>query len=195
VRLILLSLALCAPSRAQVAPTAASTAELEFAAKAPALLAKIADDLGAERGWKASSMRCSDFLGLLKDARAVFQERYAPKAPSPAAARAASKIQGQALRIVSAMGEGEAPLSGRIRIILGVWNVFNQEIEAAAAKGTLEALEAEARLFARQVESSAARERRRRLDSLSESLKSLPPGRVFDGRAASRPARSPTPGP
>ena len=58
------------------------------------------------------------------------------------------------VRVVKAMLKPGEPLNGQIRRILSVWNVFNQEMEAAAQKGSFSAIEDEARLFASQVEQS-----------------------------------------
>jgi hypothetical protein len=56
--------------------------------------------------------------------------------------------------MVKAMLKPGEPLDGKIRRILSVWNVFNQAMEEAAQKGSTQAVEDEARLFAQQVEQS-----------------------------------------
>jgi len=130
----------------------ATPEELAFAAGAAAQLALLADDIGEERGWKSSRMSGQDFLDMLEAGR----ERWIAqqKAPSPEAARAAGAVQESLLRIVKALLKPEEPLQGQVRRALSVWNVFDQEMAAASEKGTLEAVEAEARLFASQVEQS-----------------------------------------
>lgn len=138
----------------QVLHRAATPAELDFAAKASAELAVIADDIGAERGKKGSGMTGQDFLDLVEAGQARYAELYKDKAPSPEAFKAARTVQEQALRMVRALVDPKAPLMGQVRRALAVWNVFNQEMAAAASKGTLEAIEEEARLFASQVERS-----------------------------------------
>jgi hypothetical protein len=132
----------------------ASPEELAFAAKASAQLAALADDLGEERGMKSSRMTGEDFLGLLEGGRERWAAQNQSTAPSPEAYRTALAVQESVLRMVRAMLKPGEPLNGQVRRALSVWNVFNQAMEEASEKGTLEAIEAEARLFAGQVEQS-----------------------------------------
>ena len=129
----------------------ASPEELDFAAGASHGLALRADDLGAEKGFKSSRMSGADFLGLLEEARVS-----APAAPSPAAGAAAREVEAQVLRVARALIPAEKPLSESVRRALAVWQVFDQELAVAASKGKLDAIVAEARLFASQVEESVA---------------------------------------
>lgn len=139
------------PSAGPVVPKASSE-ELAFAAGAAAQLALAADDIGEERGLKSSRMTGKDFLDMLEAGRARWLSRTA--APTPEAARAAAGVQESILRIAKALLKEEEPLQGQVRRLLAVWDVFNQEMALAADKGTLEAVEADARLFAEQVERS-----------------------------------------
>ncbi|MBI5241798.1 MAG: hypothetical protein HY926_15100 [Elusimicrobia bacterium] len=128
--------------------------ELAFVSKAALELAVLAEDWGAERGLKASRMTGKDFLSMLDAGLARYEERHQAQAPSPRAYAAARVVQAQAVRMVKALLKTEEPLYPQVRRILSVWNVFNQEMEAAAAKGSASAIEEEARLFASQVERS-----------------------------------------
>ncbi|MFA5138730.1 MAG: hypothetical protein WC728_05795 [Elusimicrobiota bacterium] len=135
-------------------PRPATPAELDFVAKASAELAVLADDIGAEQGKKGGAMTGQDFLDLIDAGCARYNDLYAGKAPSPEAFRVARVVQEQTLRVARALLDPKAPLMGQVRRVLSVWNVFNQEMAAAASKGTLEAIEEDARLFASQVEQS-----------------------------------------
>lgn len=132
----------------------ASQEELAFTAKAALDLATLAEDWGAERGLKSSRMQGQDFLDMLDAGLARYAEQYRSKAPSPQAYAAARTVQAQVVRLVKAMLKPGEPLDGQIRRILSVWNVFNQEMTEAARKGSTQAIEDEARLFAEQVEQS-----------------------------------------
>jgi len=58
------------------------------------------------------------------------------------------------LRVARALIPADQPLSGSIRRALAVWQVFDQEMSIAASKGSLDAVVADAKLFASQVEAS-----------------------------------------
>ncbi|MBI5883945.1 MAG: hypothetical protein HZB91_12675 [Elusimicrobia bacterium] len=131
---------------------AATQEELSFAAQASLRFGLAADDVGAERGLKAGAVLGQDFLAMLAEAHRRLSETGA--GPSPKARESARTVREQVIRVVRALIKQDEPLGPRIRRILSVWQVFNQEMEGAAAKGSLEAIEAEARLFADQVEQS-----------------------------------------
>jgi hypothetical protein len=132
----------------------ASQEELAFAARSSLDLAALAEDWGAERGLKFSRMQGQDFLGMIAGGMARYAEQYRAQAPSPQAYAAAATVQAQAIRMVKAILKPGEPLEGQIRRTLSVWNVFNQAMEEASQKGSLQAIEDEARLFADQVEQS-----------------------------------------
>ncbi|MBI5211194.1 MAG: hypothetical protein HY927_14575 [Elusimicrobia bacterium] len=143
------------PAGPDAGPSRAATPQdLGFAARASAELASLADDAAAERGLKAGAMTGQDFLDILLEGRARYALQRQARAPSPAAFAAAQAVQAGTLRMARALLDPKAPLSGQIRRLLSVWQVFNQAMEEAAEKGTLEAVEAEASLFASQVERS-----------------------------------------
>lgn len=142
----LLTGALPAPSAAD---EASSPAELAFAVGASQSLAARADDLGAAKGLKARTMSGGDFTAVLDEARAS-----APAAPSPAAAEAAREIELQIVRVAHALIPADKPLAESLPRALAVWQVFDQEMAIAASKGSLEAIVADAKLFASQVEAS-----------------------------------------
>lgn len=144
---LLTGAALAAPS----APLslAASPEELAFVAGASPALAARADDLADSKGLKAARMSGADFLAILDEARGS-----GPAAPTPAAAAAAREIESALNHVARALIPADQPLSGSIRRALSVWQVFDQEMKVAASKGTLEAIVADARLFAAQVEDS-----------------------------------------
>jgi hypothetical protein len=131
-----------------------SPEELAFASKAALELAILAEDWGAERGMKAGKMTGKDFLAMVEAGMARYEERNKSGAPSPQAYAAARTVQAGMARIVKALLKAEEPLTPQIRRVLSVWNVFNQEMAAAAEKGSLSAVEEEALLFASQVEQS-----------------------------------------
>lgn len=131
-----------------------SRAELDFAAQASLLFSVLADDLGAQRSRKGSRMTGQDFIFLLGDAKALFALQNKELAPSPQAYKASMTVVESILRIVDALLAPEAPLAGQVRRMLSVWQVFNQAMLEASEKGTLEAIEEDALLFARQVEES-----------------------------------------
>ncbi|MFA6317472.1 MAG: hypothetical protein WC943_08635 [Elusimicrobiota bacterium] len=134
------------------APSSPATeAELSFAAEASLKFALAADDVGAQQGLKAGTMKGRDFLGMLAEAD---KRLSTEKAPSPRSRDAAAAVRQQVLRVVRALLKPDEPLGPQIRRVLSVWQVFNQEMTGAAEKGLLEAVEAEARLFAEQVEAS-----------------------------------------
>jgi hypothetical protein len=139
-------------SRISEAP--ATPEELAFASKAALELAILAEDWGAERGMKAGKMTGKDFLAMVEAGLARYEERNKSGAPSPQAYAAARTVQAGMARIVKALLKAEEPLTPQIRRVLSVWNVFNQEMAAAAEKGSLSAVEEEALLFASQVEAS-----------------------------------------
>ncbi len=128
---------------------AASPAELTYAAGASQALAARADDLADSKSLKAGRMSGADFLSILEEARAT-----APAAPTPAADAAAREITAQVVRVARALIPADKPLADSIRRALAVWQVFDQEMAIAASKGTLEAIVADAKLFASQVEAS-----------------------------------------
>lgn len=132
----------------------ASAEELAFASKAALELAVLAEDWGAERGMKADKMTGKDFLAMIEAGMDRYEERNKAAAPSPQAYAAARTVQAGMARIVKALLKAEEPLSPQIRRVLSVWNVYNQEMAAAAEKGSLSAVEEEALLFASQVEQS-----------------------------------------
>ena len=140
-----------ASSAGGAAEPAASAEELDFAAGAGTDLGRRADDLGAARGMKAASMSGADFIALAEDSRRAAD---AEPAPTPAAGEAARAVRAALLRVVRALTPADAPLSGGVRRTLAVWQVFDQELAAAAKGGSLRAVAAEAELFASQVEAS-----------------------------------------
>ncbi|MBI5625504.1 MAG: hypothetical protein HY924_17130 [Elusimicrobia bacterium] len=129
----------------------ATQEELSFTAQASLNFALAADDVGVERGHKANTMKGQDFLDMLVEADKRLSQA---KAPSLRTREAASVVRQQVIRVVRALIDPAKPLAPQVRRVLSVWQVFNQEMEAASAKGLLEAIEAEARLFAEQVEAS-----------------------------------------
>ncbi|MCM2304920.1 MAG: hypothetical protein NDJ72_09475, partial [Elusimicrobia bacterium] len=137
---------LSAPSAADAA---AAPEELAFAVGASQALAARADDLGAAKGLKARTMSGADFVGMLDEARGS----GAP-APTPAAAAAVTEIEASVVRFARALIPADKPLVDSLSRALAVWQVFDQEMSIAASKGTLEAIVADARLFASQVEDS-----------------------------------------
>ncbi|MBI2789868.1 MAG: hypothetical protein HYX59_14430 [Elusimicrobia bacterium] len=139
---------LSAPS---AAAAAASPEELAFAVGASQALAARADDLGAAKGLKARTMSGADFVGMLDAARGS----GAP-APTPAAAAAVKEIESAVVRFARALIPADKPLIDSLSRALAVWQVFDQEMGIAASKGTLEAVVADAKLFASQVEESVA---------------------------------------
>lgn len=130
---------------------AATPEELAFVSAVSPGLAARADDLAAAKGLKASRMTGAEFLAVLDEARGS-----GPAAPTPAAAAAAKEIEGQLVRVARALIPADQPLSGSIRRALAVWQVFDQEMAIAASKGSLDAVVADAKLFASQVEDSVA---------------------------------------
>ena len=139
---------LSAPSAADAS---ASPEELSFALGASQALAARADDLGAAKGLKARTMSGADFVGMLDAARGS----GAP-APTPAAAAAVKEIESAVVRFARALIPADQPLVDSLSRALAVWQVFDQEMGIAASKGTLEAIVADATLFASQVEDSVA---------------------------------------
>jgi hypothetical protein len=132
--------------------------ELVFAARSALELSVLAEAIGEERGRKVSRMTGKDFMNLLEEARERYAERQTDSAPSPRAFAAAQVVQEQIVRIVGLLVHPDEPLSVHVNRALGVWNVFNQELaRVAQEKGTLDSIETEARLFARQVEDSPDR--------------------------------------
>jgi len=134
------------------ASTPATASELDFAASAGSELGRRADDLGAARGLKSSGMTGADFVALVDDARRAADADAA--SPSPAAARAAAMVRASLLRVVRALVPAAKPFSESARRALAVWQVFDQEMGVAAGRGSLDAVAAEAELFASQVEAS-----------------------------------------
>ena len=85
----------------------------------------------------------------------VFERPDRKRFPALRLAYAAARtVQAGMARIVKALLKAEEPLTPQIRRVLSVWNVFNQEMAAAAEKGSLSAVEEEALLFASRVEQS-----------------------------------------
>ncbi len=125
--------------------------ELVFISAVSPGLAARADDLAAAKGLKASRMTGAEFLAVLDEARGS-----GPAEPTPAAAAAAKEIETQLVRVARALIPADQPLSGSINRALAVWQVFDQELAIAASKGSLDAVVADAKLFAAQVEDSAA---------------------------------------
>lgn len=166
-----------APSASMAQTPVATPAELEHAAQAAARLASLADDMGDERGQKAGRMTGSEFIALLEAARQRSDSQDSD-APSPAAARAARVVRAQIVRVVRALTDPHLPLSDGIRRTLSVWQVFDSEMAEAARKGNLEAVEAEARLFASQVEASVPPARPRPEDPNDYAAVNVP-GSVF----------------
>lgn len=132
----------------------ASAEELAFAAGSALELARLADDIGAERGLKAKAMTGADFAAIIQAARARYAATAAASAPSPRALTAALAVQAHAERMARALLSRSEPLDSQIRRLLSVWTVLNQELEVAAGRSSVEAVEAEAKLFADQVEQS-----------------------------------------
>lgn len=137
---------LSAPSAADAAAT---PEELAFAVGASQALAARADDLGAAKGLKARTMSGADFTGMLDEARGS-----GAAAPTPAAAAAVKEIESAVVRFARALIPGDKPLVDSLSRALAVWQVFDQEMAIAASKGSLEAVVADAKLFASQVEDS-----------------------------------------
>ncbi len=137
---------LSAPSAADAAAT---PEELSFAVGASQALAARADDFGASKGLKARTMSGADFTGMLDEARGS----GAP-APTPAAAAAVAEIESAVVRFARALIPADKPLVDSLSRALAVWQVFDQEMTIAASKGGLEAIAADAKLFASQVEDS-----------------------------------------
>lgn len=132
------------------APEAADPA-VSFVLDASRSLASRADDLGESRGLKAATMSGGDFVGLLESAAAS-----APRGPTPAATAAAREVATALVRVSRALIPADQPLKPALPRALAVWQVFDQEMRLAAEKGGLDAIAADARLFADQVEASVA---------------------------------------
>ncbi|MBI4346604.1 MAG: hypothetical protein HY553_07095 [Elusimicrobia bacterium] len=143
-----------AASMPAAARTPPRTPELAFAAGAAAELARLADELGAATGQKASAMSGRDFVALIETARSRFAADGGATAPSPAAFQAALVVHESIARVAVALLDPAQPVRPQLPRLLSVWQVFSQELEAASTEGTLEAIEAEAKLFASQVEDS-----------------------------------------
>lgn len=147
------------PSQSGPVDVPATPEELAFVAKAGAELATLADDAAAAKGLKASQMTGKDFLDVIAEVHARCQATYKGYAPSPRAYDAAIAVQAEALRTMRALIAPEKPLYDGVHRALSVWNVFNQEMERVASEsGTVEAVAAEARLFAQQVEDSVGKQ-------------------------------------
>lgn len=138
---------LSAPDEAQASPE-----ELSFAAQTVNRLAARADDLGEERKQKAKNMTGSQFAGLIGDAAALLEKEE--KAPTPAAAKAASAVRAALVRTAFALLPAAEPALPNMPRLLAVWQVFGAEMERAAEQKTLSAIVADAELFAAQVEDS-----------------------------------------
>lgn len=132
------------------APEAADPA-VTFALDASRSLAARADDLGESKGLKAATMSGGEFVGLLESAAAA-----ASRGPTPAATAAAREVASALVRVSRALIPADAPLKPALPRALAVWQVFDQEMRLAAEKGGLDAIVADARLFADQVEESVA---------------------------------------
>ncbi|MBI5201637.1 MAG: hypothetical protein HY925_08645 [Elusimicrobia bacterium] len=132
---------------------AASEAELAFVAGASAELAKLADEIGAERGVKASAMTGADFLALIEAGRARFAAQA--QAPTRRAYQGALSVQANLARVARALLVPGEPVKPQLPRLLSVWQVFTQEMQGAASeKKTVDAIEDDAKLFAEQVEQS-----------------------------------------
>lgn len=144
---------LAVPDVGQPVPAApASKAELDFVSGAAFALGVAADDLGAENGLRVSRMSGADFLSVVEEARRRQDE--AGGGPSPRAASAAKDVRASVLRVVRALVKPELPMSAQAPRLMSVWQVMTQELSRAAEGGGLEAVVADAALFASQVEAS-----------------------------------------
>jgi len=133
-------------------PAPASREELDYAAGAAFSLGQAADDLGAESGLRVSKMGGADFIALVEEARR--RQDAAEGAPSPRAAAAAKDVRAAVLRVVRALVKPDLPMSTQTPRLMSVWQVMTQELSRAAEAGTLDAVLADAALFASQVEQS-----------------------------------------
>ena len=133
-------------------PAPASRQELDYAAGAAFSLGQAADDLGAESGLRVSKMGGADFIALVEEARR--RQDAAEGAPSPRAAAAAKDVRAAVLRVVRALVNPNLPMSSQSPRLMSVWQVMTQELSRAAEAGTLDAVLADASLFASQVEQS-----------------------------------------
>lgn len=163
------------PSATAQGSARATSEELDYAANAATALSALADDIGAERGQKASRMSGGDFIDLVEAARA---RADASDAPSPAASEIARVVRAQTVRVVRALTDPRKPLSESVKRTLSVWQVFGQVLAEAAAKGRLDDIAAEARLFASQVEDSVEPARPRPEDPEGYATIAVP-GSVF----------------
>lgn len=166
------------PSATAQGSARATSEELDYAANAATALSALADDIGAERGQKASRMNGGDFIDLVEAARARADASDAD-APSPAAAATARVVRAQTVRVVRALTDPQKPLSESVKRTLSVWQVFGQVLAEAAEKGRLDDIAAEARLFASQVEDSVEPARPRPEDPEGYATIAVP-GSVFD---------------
>lgn len=130
----------------------ASRAELDYAAGAAFALGVAADDLGAESGLRVSKMGGADFIALVSEARRRLDA--AGGAPSARAESAAKDVRAAVLRVVRALVRAELPMAAQAPRLMSVWQVLSQELARAAEAGTLDAVTADAALFASQVERS-----------------------------------------
>lgn len=137
------------PAAPSAADATATPAELAFAVGASQALAARADDLGAARGLRVRTMSGADFVGLLEAVRGS-----GAAAPTPAAAEAVREIESAVVRFARALIPAGKPAAESLSRALAVWQVFDQEMALAASKGALEAIVADAALFASQVEES-----------------------------------------
>lgn len=133
-------------------PAPASREELDYVAGAAFSLGQAADDLGAESGLRVSKMGGADFIDLVEEARR--RQDASEGAPSPRAAAAAKDVRAAVLRVVRALVNPNLPMSTQAPRLMSVWQVMTQELSRAAEAGTLDAVLADAALFASQVEQS-----------------------------------------
>lgn len=141
------------PEVGPAAPAAPATkAELDHAAGAAFALGLAADDLGAENGLRVSRMSGADFIAVVTEARSRLDA--AGGGPSPRAEAAARDVRASVLRVVRALVKPELPMSAQAPRLMSVWQVMGEELARAAEGGTLDAVTADAALFASQVEAS-----------------------------------------
>ena len=106
-------------------------------------LAQRADSLAVERGLRVDLMTGAQFLAVVEDAA------------RESTGAGAAAVNRSLVRVVRALLAPDAPLRPQMGRLLGVWQVFNQEMARVAEEtGNVRAVVDEADLFARQVEAS-----------------------------------------
>lgn len=138
-----------------ITDSAASQVELDSVSGAAFALAQLADDIGAEAGMLVSRMKGSDFIATVAEAGSRLDAAAAE--PSRRAAAAAKAVRAATLRLVRALVKPEAPMALQSVRLMAVWQVLNQELLSAAVAGGIDAVVADAELFAVQVEGSIPR--------------------------------------